>query len=57
MSKEKKLEDFEFMELVEEHTRNTHSELLAGGGAGLRNGIFRAMEQAILWRAARDRNI
>lgn len=52
MSKE--LEDYEFSELVDEMTRNTHSRLLETGGSGLRNGIWTAMQTAIQWRDKRD---
>jgi hypothetical protein len=45
----RKLEDMNFEELVEWQTQKIHSGLLEGGGHGLKNAVFTALDTAIAW--------
>ena len=45
----KQLHELTFTELVDEATREAHSELLKSGGSGLRSTIWLYMNTAINW--------
>ncbi len=47
-----RLRDINFNDLVDDMTRHVHTSLIEGGGKGLRQGMWLAMQTAIQWKDA-----